>query len=79
MKEKLIAMIKDIIFDFNVDETALLDGGILTSLDMLQLIVSIKEEFGVSIPASAIKPENFNSVDSILNTIETLMDTKKNK
>lgn len=79
MKEKLIEIIKDIIFDFNVEETALLDGGILSSLDVLQLIVSIKEEFGVSIPASAIKPENFNSVDSILNTIETLSTDKKNK
>ena len=76
MKEKLIEIIKDIIFDFNVDETALFDGGILSSLDMLQLIVSIKEVFGVTIPASAIKPANFNSVDSILNTIETIKRKK---
>jgi acyl carrier protein len=44
------------------------DAG-LTSLDMVNLMLSIEAEFGIEIPQSAMTPDNFESV----RTIESLV------
>jgi len=69
MEEKVIEILSDLVADFDPEEKALIDDGIMSSLDVLQVLVAIQDEFEVSIPASAIKPQNFNSVDNIVELI----------
>ena len=77
MKEKIVDIIKGIVADFDVEETALIDNGVLSSLEVLQVIVEINNEFNISIPASAIKPENFNSVVAISKVVESAIEGRE--
>lgn len=46
-------------------ETKLIDDEILESLDVMDLISSLEENFGIEIGMEEIIPENFNSADAI--------------
>jgi acyl carrier protein len=71
--ERLIAILKDIHEDVDFEiEDNLVDDGILDSLDIVTLITEINSEFGVSIPAEEIIPENFNSAEALWDLIERL-------
>lgn len=52
--------------------TDLVDDGILDSLDIVTLVTEIHAEFDVAIPAEEIIPENFNSVEALMELIEKL-------
>lgn len=71
--EKLIEILEefhpDVCFE---DEDDLIGDGILTSFDIVELIVRIEEEFDVSIKAQYIVPENFCSAQNIWALIEKL-------
>ena len=56
------------------NEKNLIDDELLDSFDILQLISALDDEFDVSIPASMIVPENFNSVEALWNMVQELMD-----
>lgn len=73
MKEKVIEILKDIIADFNPEETALVDGEIMSSLDILNLLAELGDEFDISIPPTEITAENFNNVDAIVAMLERLI------
>ncbi len=71
MRQRII----DILMDFNEDvdyeqENRLIDEGHIDSLDLTAIILELEEAFGVQIDASEIEPENFNSVDAILDMIQ---------
>ena len=71
MRQRII----DILMDFNEDvdyeqENRLIDEGHIDSLDLTAIILDLEEAFGVQIDASEIEPENFNSVDAILDMIQ---------
>ena len=71
--ERLIAILKDIHEDVDFETLDnLVDDGILDSLDIVTLITEINSEFGVSIPAEEIIPENFNSAKALWDLIERL-------
>ena len=46
----------------------------LTSLDMVNLVLSLEAEFNLQIPEKAITPANFRSVSSIDLLLSTLRD-----
>lgn len=71
--DQLIEILKDIRDDVDFENCEeLIDGKILTSFDIIQLISDIDDVFDVSIPATEIKPENFNSAKAIYALIEKL-------
>lgn len=77
MRQKII----DILTDFNEDvdyeqEKRLIDEGHIDSLDLTAIILELEEAFGVKIDASEIEPENFNSVDAILDIIQRYQAAK---
>ena len=74
MKEKVIALLEDIIPGFDADDEKLYDGGTLTSLNVLQLIASIDDELDLQVPPAKIRPEYFNSVAGIVRLVEELED-----
>ena len=57
--------------DFESEE-ALIDDGILDSLDIVSLIAEVSETFDVAITAKDIIPENFNSAKALWALIERL-------
>ena len=73
MKEELMNILSELRPEVNFEqETALIDDGILYSFDMVSLIGEINEAFGIEISFDDIEPENFNSVDGMLELIERL-------
>ena len=75
MKEDLRAILEEIRPDVDFDnETELIDGGVLESMDFVAIVGEIKEAFDVSIGIEQLSPENFNSEQAILELIEQLME-----
>lgn len=73
--EKLIELLKGVRDDIDFRECrALIDEGILDSFDIVEIVNLIDEEYDIEIPAIEIVPENFNSVDTILNMIQRLQE-----
>ena len=55
-------------------EKALFDSGLLVSFDIISIMTMIGEEYGVKIPASKIRPANFNSAEAMWNLIQELLE-----
>ena len=75
MKETIIGILEDLVdgVDFETS-TTLIDDGELSSLDIIQLIGALSDEFDVTIPATEIVPANFNSVDAMAAMVERLQE-----
>ena len=58
--------------DASVDFTAdnLVDGKLLDSIDLVEIVSEIMEVFDIDIPYEEISPENFNSVDAMVKLVE---------
>lgn len=73
--EQIIEILKRLHPTVDVEQqTALVDDGVLDSLDMVTLITELNRAFDISIPASEILPDNFNSVAAINAMIRRLCD-----
>ena len=75
MREKIIEILNEICpgNDFE-NETAIIDDGIIDSLDIVAVISELMEEFDVQLGIGHLTPENFNSVDAIVELIENAQD-----
>ena len=68
--QKLLEILRDIKDDVDFEgETALVDDGLIDSLDLTQIIAALDRAFGVRITAADIEPENFNSAEAMLSMI----------
>ena len=66
MKEKILAFLTEIRPEFDFAASGnFIEEGMLDSFDIVSLVASLDEEFGISIDGIEIVPENFSSVDSI--------------
>ena len=75
MKETILSILADIVEEENLATcTTLIDDGILSSLDIIQLIGALTDEFDLSIPATEIVPDNFNSVDAMARMVARLTE-----
>ena len=69
--KKLVEILTDINEDVDLaNEKALVDDGLIDSFDITSIITALDEAFGIRIEASEIEPENFNSVEAILETVK---------
>ncbi|MDO4337327.1 MAG: acyl carrier protein [Eubacteriales bacterium] len=75
MREELMEILEELRpeVDFEM-ETQLIDDGVLDSFDMVSLIGEINDAFDVEISFDDIEPENFNSVDAMLQLITKLQE-----
>ena len=66
MKQQIIEILTEIRpeFDFNQD-TDFIQAGMLDSFDIITLVNTMDEKFGISIDGIDILPENFSSVERI--------------
>ncbi|MBR4150048.1 MAG: acyl carrier protein [Firmicutes bacterium] len=71
MKDKLLQILEEDCpgVDF-AEETALVDDGVIESLDMVTIVADIMDAFGITITVDDLLPENFNTVDAMLDLIE---------
>ncbi len=66
MRETILEILCGIVEDVDFENcTTLIDDGLLSSLDIIQLIGALNDEFDLSIPATEIIPDNFNSVSAM--------------
>ncbi len=72
MREKLLQILSETCpgVDF-ARETALIDDGILDSLDLVTLVTQMMDVFQVELDVEDLEPEHFNSVDAMLSLIES--------
>lgn len=67
MNSKIINILNDIRpeFDFSEQVDNYIEAGMLDSFDIVSLVTSLDEEFGISIDGTDILPENFSNLNSI--------------
>lgn len=72
-REKIVKLLEEIVpgVDFE-KESALVDDGVLESLDMVSVVTELMDAFDVEITVDDLLPENFNSVDAMLALIHRL-------
>ena len=72
MKKQIIEILSEICpgIDFET-ETALIDDGLIDSLDIVAVMTELMEAFDVELGVDDLTPENFNSVEAIEELIES--------
>lgn len=70
MKQQIINILQNIRpeFDFNQDIN-FIEEGMLDSFDIVSLVTTLDENYGISIDGMDILPENFATIDSIRNLL----------
>jgi acyl carrier protein len=54
------------------NDASLLDRGIIDSTGVLEIVLFLESEFGVKVEDSQMLPENFDSVNNIVNFVQRL-------
>ena len=73
--EKLLEILENIKPGIDYENVkTLIDDHYLDSLSILSLIAEIEDEFDVVVPTIEIIPENFNSVEAMMNLITKLQE-----
>ncbi len=71
--DELLILLKDAVEDVDFENcTALIDDGILSSFDIIQIISVIEDEYDITVPIREIIPDNFNSLKAIYDLIGRL-------
>ena len=75
MKEKVLEILSNIRpeFDFTEDVN-FIEEGMLDSFDVVTLVSDLDTTFGISIDGVDIVPENFSSIDAIIDLWVILQD-----
>ena len=73
MKEKVVEILSDIRPDVDFEtETQLITNGVLESFDILSIVAELSDEFDVTIRPKDLVPENFKSVDAMVEMLKGL-------
>ena len=55
-----------------VNEKKLIDDGILDSFDIISIVNELNEHYDIEIDVDDLEPDNFNTVEAMLELIEKL-------
>lgn len=58
------------------DDNSFLENGILNSTNILELVMFVEEEFGITTEDNEIIPDNFDSVSKLSRFTRSKMDSK---
>lgn len=73
--EELMNILMEIDPDIDYEnETELIDGGVLDSFSIVNLIAEISDVFDIEISPKYLIPENFNSVKAMWELIQLIKD-----
>jgi len=72
MKEKIIKILTELRpeYDFTQEGVDFIEEGMLDSFDVVSLVDSLDTEFSIVIDGVDIVPENFSSLESIVNLLK---------
>ncbi|MBS1445359.1 MAG: acyl carrier protein [Odoribacter sp.] len=71
--EKLLELLQGIRPDVDFEnEIALVDDGILDSMDIVSIISELDDKFDVQVRINELDPDNFNSMESIWELVQKL-------
>lgn len=72
MKEKIIEILTDLRpeFDFTQEGINFIEEGMLDSFDVVSLVDALDTEYNIVIDGIDIVPENFSSLDSIIELLK---------
>ena len=72
MKEKVIEILTDLRpeFDFSQEGVNFIEEGMLDSFDVVSLVDALDNEYNIVIDGIDIVPENFSSLDSIIELLK---------
>ena len=74
MKEEILAILSEVLP--NIDFTSsdrLVDDGILDSISIATLVSELSMEYDVEFDLDQLEPKNMNSIDAIVETVQSLM------
>ena len=75
MKDTIISLIEDLRPDVDAaTETALVTGNVPESFDIVSLVNALQDEFEIEITPKELVPENFDSVDALVDMVERLLE-----
>lgn len=70
MKEKVICILNELRPEFNFSENVnFIEQGMLDSFDVVNLVQELESTFGITIDGLEILPENFETIDTIMNLL----------
>ena len=71
MEKTIIAILNELRPEFDFSESVnFIEEGMLDSFDVINLVDTLDNEFGISIDGSDILPKNFSSVDGIIELLK---------
>lgn len=71
--KQLLELLKGVKSDIDFEkETDLVDEGLLDSLEIVTIIASIEEKFGIEIDPDDIDPDNFQSAEAMWEMIQKI-------
>ncbi len=74
MREEILEILSGICPDIDFEkETELIDGGVIESFDVIQIVTELMEHFNIEIDADDIEPENLNSLENICEMVKKKM------
>ena len=74
-KQTLLEILEDLHPDINFEtEDQLIEGNILDSFDIVTLVTEIGDAFDVEITAGELVPENFNSLEAMVELISRKLE-----
>ncbi|MEY8390547.1 acyl carrier protein [Lachnospiraceae bacterium] len=75
MREQLLDILNDLRPDVEFEkEKKLIDDGVLDSFDIVSLVSELNSEFDVEINVMDLEPENFNTVEAMLELIVKMQE-----
>lgn len=73
--ERVLEILTDVRPDVDfMNETKLIDDGIIDSFDIIAIVSELNNEFDVQIPIDELEPDNFNTVQAIYELIVKLQE-----
>lgn len=73
--EEILKILKDIRPDVDfVNEKKLIDDKILDSFDIISIVADLNDHFDIEIDVEDLEPDNFNTVEAILDLVTRLQN-----
>lgn len=73
MKEQVLKILKAVRQDVDFEtEKAMIDDGVLDSFDIISIVSDLNDAFDIDITADELEPENFNTLDAIVELVKSL-------